>query len=345
MRPTMLSWPPPDAGNPYVGRLCEGLRARGVGVRTHRYLAALCARPRGARWLHLHWPEWMIQHRERWRYRLRGRWVLGLLDLCRAQGVSLAWTAHNLVGHDDPHQDLGLAARRALLARTRVVFGHFPGCERDLRALGFRGRFALAPHPHFGEDYGPSPPREACREALGVAPDQTLLLSFGALHGYKNLPALARAFRRLPDPSLRWLVRGRAPDKREFVALQHAIDGDPRVTLREGFVPREELVSCVVAADAAVLPYQAFYTSGAAVLALSYGCTVVGPPRNHLGSLTGRGFFVPLEEPSAEGLAVAVETVRAMGDRAREEARGYARSVTWADAADTVRRALFEEAA
>jgi glycosyltransferase involved in cell wall biosynthesis len=341
MHRTMLSWPPPEEGNPYVGCLSGALRARGVAVFTHRYLAALSARPRGARWLHLHWPEWMVQHRDRLRYRLRERWLRALLDLSRTRGLRVAWTAHNLLGHDDPHRDLGLAARRALLARTEVVFGHFPSCEQDLRPLGFRGRFVLAPHPHVADAYGPAPEREAARRALGVGPGETLLVSFGAALGYKNLPALARALRALPDPHLRWHLRVRNSNPGEFAALQHSIANDPRVTLREGFVPREELVSLVTAADAVALPYRAFYTSGAAVLALTYGCAVLGPPEHHLGDLAARGHLVPLESPSSEGLGRALEVLRTRSEDAREAAQRYARSATWAQAAETVERHLF----
>ncbi|MBK8692391.1 MAG: hypothetical protein IPN17_08835 [Deltaproteobacteria bacterium] len=211
----LLVWPRPDAANPYLARLVGSLRARGVEVLTAPRLAALCAFPRGARWLHLHWPEWMIHHPDRRLYRARTAWLLGLLDLARARGLSIAWTAHNRIGHDDPHPDLGLAARRALLRRCSVVFGHFPAALDALSSMGFSGRFVHQPHPHFDDDY-PDPfaldasARSAFRRSLGLSDDALLLVSPGSMEPYKQLPLLARALRSLDGHRFVWIPVGRA---------------------------------------------------------------------------------------------------------------------------------------
>jgi beta-1,4-mannosyltransferase len=342
---SLASWPWPDPANPYVLRLTEAVAARGVAVRHARLLAAHCARPGGASWLHVHWPEWMIASPSRLRYRARGRWVLGLLDVARAQGVSLAWTAHNLRGHDDPHPDLGEAARRALLARCAVVFGHFPEAEGDVRALGFRGRFAVTPHGHFDRDYplafADAAAREAERRALGVGPGETLLVSAGAIEGYKNLPAVARALRDAGTEGVRWVVAGRAKDQAAHAALRGEIAGARWATLREGFLSTEAMARLVGAADAMLLGYRAFYTSGAAVLALTQGTPVAGPPLKHLALYAGEPFFAELPRVDAATMRGAVAAVRAMGSEARAAARARALRDTWEGAAATIDGTLF----
>ncbi len=337
----LLSWPSPDPANPYLVRLGLALGERGVRVRSSRYLAALCALPRGARWLHLHWPEWMLHDPSRARYRARTAYLFALLDLARAQGVSLAWTAHNLLGHDDPHPDLGTAGRSALLRRCQVVFGHFPSAESDLRALGFRGRFVLTPHPHFADDYT-APDRAVVRAALGVADGELVLASVGSIEPYKNLAAFARAFREAaPSTGVRWVVSGRASDTSAARSLTDAVGGDPRITVRYGFAAREALSALVTAADAVVLPYRDFYTSGAAVLSLSLGTPVVGPARHHLATLAGEGFFVPLDPVDGPGVARAIAAVRAMDPGARDAARRHAMATDWPATAAAVDAALF----
>ncbi len=343
----LLSWPRPDEANPYVLRLGEALAARGVEVRPARYLAEHCARPRGARWLHVHWPEWMTRSPSRARYRARLAWQMALVDLARARGVSLAWTAHNLYPHDDPHPDLGARARRALLARCDVVFGHFASAERDVRALGFRGRFALTPHPHYDRDY-PRPfadegAREAFRRSLGVGEGEVLLVSAGAIEPYKNLPEAARALVEAAPSRVRWVVAGRVGDEATWRALASRCEAVPWITLRPGFVARDEMARLVAAADASLLAHRAFYTSGAAVLSLTLGTPLVAPPLHHLEGWSRECFFAPLAAVDAPSLAAAVERVRAMGPAERSAARAAARACTWERAAFVVDTALFGE--
>jgi hypothetical protein len=341
----LLSWPWPDPANPYVLRLTEALSARGVDVRHARYLAEHCARPRGAPWLHVHWPEWMVSSPSRWRYRARGRWLLGLLDIARAQGVSLAWTAHNLRAHDDPHPDLGEAARRALLRRCDVVFGHFPAAEADVRALGFRGRFAVTPHPHFDRDYprafDDEAARQAHRRALGVEDGELLLVSAGAIEGYKNLPAVARALREAAVPRVRWIVAGRVGDVAAYEALRAVAAEAPWLSVRAGFLTTEAMSKLTAAADAMLLGYRALYTSGAAVLALTQGTPVIGPPAHHLAVYAGEPFFAPLPRVDASGVREAVAAVRAMDASVREAARRRCLRDTWEASAAVIDGTLF----
>ncbi len=350
MRPAsraLLSWPWPDEANPYVLRLGEALAARGVTVRPARYLAAHAARPHRAPWLHVHWPEWMTRAPSRARYRAGLAWQSALFDTVRARGASLAWTAHNLRPHDDPHPDLGERARRALLARCDVVFGHFAAAERDVRALGFRGRFALTPHPHYDRDY-PAPfvtanDRVAHRRALGVGDDETLLVSAGAIEPYKNLPAVARALVEAAPTRVRWIVAGRVGDEATLAQLRAACEGAPWITLRPGFVARDELARLVASADASLLGYRAFYTSGAAVLSLTLATPVAGPPLHHLGHWAAEPFVAPLPSVDAGSMVRAVARVRAMGDEARRAARAAALANTWEGAARVIDTTLFGE--
>jgi glycosyltransferase involved in cell wall biosynthesis len=338
-RGRLLSWPRPYPQNPYLPRLAEALARRGIATVSHRYLAVLAARPRGARWLHLHWPEWMLRDASRVRARGRAAWLFGLLDLVRARGVRLAWTAHNLLGHDEPHRDLALSGRRALLERCDVVFGHFAGAERDVRALGFRGRFAVAPHPGYAGDYPLCEDRAAARASLGYGPGERVLLAFGAIETYKGLDRLAAAFVRVAGPRDRLHVAGAPSSRRALADLECAAAGDARVRIEARFAPVDHAARLFAAADAAVLAYREFYTSGTAMLALTCGTPVVGPPEHHLAEFQGQPFFVPMATP--EALGDALGAVGALTQEARVAARAYAAARTWDAAAGVVAETLF----
>lgn len=341
----LLSWPWPDEGNPYVLRLGEALSARGVSVIPARYLASHCVRTRGRRWLHVHWPEWMTRDRSRARYLAAVAYQSALFDLARLQGASIAWTAHNLRAHDDPHPDLGERARRALLSRCSVVFGHFASAEGDARALGFRGRFAVTPHAHYDRDY-PQPfdtPRRRLehRRAMGVGDDELLLVSAGAVEPYKNLPAVARALAEASPSRVRWIVAGRVGDEAALRALDEVAARTPWMRVQTGFVARDELARLVASADASLLGYRAFYTSGAAVLSLTLGTPVIGPCLHQLAEYAGAPFFAPLARVDAGAMRAAVERVRAMGEGVRAAARAAALANSWEGVARVVDTTLF----
>ncbi|MDP3278194.1 MAG: glycosyltransferase [Deltaproteobacteria bacterium] len=334
----ILSWPRPYPANPYLTRLTEAFARQGVSSRSHRYLAALALRPTRAPWLHLHWPEWMLRDPHRARAWARAAWFFGLIDAARARGVRLAWTAHNLLGHDEPHYDLALRFRSAFVRRCAVIHGHFEHAETDVRAMGFRGTFVYAGHPHACDDYHPTATREVIRASLGFGSQQRVMLCFGSMQTYKGFDRVARSFVASAGPADRLLIAGSTPDPNALRAILDARNGDPRITIREGFLTREQSADLVMAADVMVLGYRAFYTSGTAMLALSMGTPLVGPPIHHLAAMRDEPFFAPFSEPSDLMRAVArVTTSRAS---ARESAQAWARRFTYDALATSLRDAL-----
>jgi hypothetical protein len=133
---------------------------------------------------------------------------------------------------------------------------------------------------------------------------------------------VCEAFVARTDPSLRLLIAGRASDPSALAALERARRGDPRVVIRSSFVRRDEAANLALAADAMVLGYRAFFTSGTAMLALSMGTPVIGPARHHLAMLVGEPFFSAMDEPAELARALASPTLF------REETRALARA--WA---------------
>ncbi len=336
----LLTWPAPYPSNPYIARLHEALARRGVRVRAAHRLASLV--PARGDWLHLHWPEWMLRDRVRARAWGRALWFFALVDSFRARGVRIAWTAHNLLGHDEPHPDLALRFRRAWLARCALVHGHFASAEASVRALGFRGRFVMAGHPHAGDDYAPRVDRAAARARWGLDPSHVGLLSFGAIEAYKGFDRVARAFVRDAPAEARWIVAGRASSPEALASLRAAAGDDPRVRISEGFLSREESAELVLAADALVLGYRAFFTSGTAMLALTMGTPVLGPARNHLAALEGQPFFSRMDDP--EDLSSALAVLRARAGDPRSLARSWAAGYTYDGLAETLATAFAEGA-
>ena len=338
--PVVMPWPL-WTGNPYLPRLMEALLRQGLTVRRRPWLRLGVAELRRDHWIHLHWPGGPIHHPSRARYQRRIDRMRRTLDKTRAKGIRLVWTAHNLLPHDDPHPDLGHELRLAVLAQVEHVFLHFPGAKAILeRELGYRGPTSVVPHPHYIDEH-PTPPSQAdARAKLGLPQDGLVALIFGLLRPYKGIGQVIRGFLESAGADDRLLIAG-APRQGVGAELELA-RADPRIITRLQRIPGGEVPTYFAAADASMIAYREFFTSGAAVLSLSMGCPLVGPAHNHLADLGGEPNLFACEL-GPEGIAAGIERLRGRREEIdRATIREQARSAfgDWDDAAASIAQVL-----
>ena len=320
----MLIWPRWFA-NPYLPRLMDGLRQHGVDAFSSPSLLTAGLRLRAGDWIHLHWPGETHTVKTAWLYRLGASVLKSQLLYLKRRGIRIAWTAHNLVPHDDPHPELGFRARQDLLAMVDHVFVHFAEARTQLAdTFGYHGPCTVTRHPNYIDDY-PAPPsgREA-RAQLGLPPHGFVALAFGRIRPYKGVGEIVDAFERIAGDDDRLIIAG-CPEG-DVSAVVALAETSPKIILDARNVPSDEVSVYFGAADAAVIAHRDFFTSGSAILALSMGCPVVGPNAHHLTDLAGE-----------ERLFVAEPTVAGLADgltRAREAAPTINRETirTWAGA-------------
>ena len=119
--------------------------------------------------------------------------------------------------------------------------------------------------------------RATARQRLGLPAAATVLLHFGLMRPYKNVPHLIRTFRAMPEPTRVLLVVGRPFDAAIEREVRDAADGASNVRLDLRWIPPEEVQIFFAASDLVVLPYRRILNSGAVVLALTFGRPVLVP--------------------------------------------------------------------
>jgi beta-1,4-mannosyltransferase len=119
--------------------------------------------------------------------------------------------------------------------------------------------------------------RAAARARLGVRTETTVLLHFGLLRPYKNVPHLIRTFRAMATSGAVLLVAGRPFDAAIEHEVRAAAAGVSNVRLDLRWVPPEEVQIFFAASDLVVLPYRRILNSGAVMLALTFACPVLVP--------------------------------------------------------------------
>lgn len=238
------------------------------------------------------------------------------LERYKAGGGRLVYTVHNLGQHEGEGGPVEAAAMLRLLTLADGIHVHASYMAEEVRALlarpeGFRlagqstsiraGRpltasenpsglpVAVIPHGHYIDAYPNTVTRDEARRALTLPSSLTTnhspfpinhsltLLFLGLIRPYKGLEELLPAFRSLPDPNAALLLAGRPRPSDYAARLAGQTASDPRVRWHPHFVPNDEVQVWMNAADAVVLPYRQITTSGAAMLAWSFGKPVIAP--------------------------------------------------------------------
>jgi beta-1,4-mannosyltransferase len=245
--------------------------------------------------LHLHNPEQdlnVCSTATKAYLRLRRRFVA--IDLMRLRGTKVFWTVHNLAPHERKYPRLERWFWRQMLRRLDGYIaltedGRTEAMERFplLRTLpGF-----VVPHPHYRAAYPENPAADA-RAILGLAKNAKVLLFFGQIRRYKNLPLLIDVFRQYQDPDAILYIAGRPhADLSLCEEIRSRAAGDSRIRVEIGQIPNERVYLYFKSADLVVLPYRDvqnqrnLFNSGIALVALSFNRPVLVPNQGAMKEL------------------------------------------------------------
>jgi len=304
----------------------------------------LLAHHRGVDYLHLNWPSFMYSEDRSVIVSLKKfvRFIL-LLVLTRLCGIRLLWTAHNLYPHvRNKIAFLDRLGRKMLVSLSYRIFAHgeFAALAVAQEFPGVHGKLVIIPHGNWIGFYPDECSCVSARTRLRIPADQFVFLFIGLCKEYKNLEYLIKCFQNGPfGKAALWIV-GRFQDTEYSARVKAQIECQPqRISLEDRFVPNDELQCYLKACNVVVLPYMDILTSGAAMLAISFGRPVIAPRLGHLQDVITPDCGI-LYDPSVEG-----GLTRTMNDiqyRQFDDAliRQHARNFEWRDAAKKTISAL-----
>lgn len=267
--------------NPYTALLYSHM----TDAEIDEFSPALLLKQKYSIW-HIHWPESFLHYSSLSLAMAKSCMILGLMDLARRRGVKIVWTVHNLGSHEQLYP---VFERWFWPQFTKRLDGFISLSESGMRAAQERHPHlkdisgTVIPHGHFREEYPVGP--NDLRQELGLSPQARVLLSFGAIRSYKNLPELIQAFRNLQQPDVVLLVAGGCRDARLETSIRHEAKDVPNIHLAIRHIPRESVYRYFHACDLVVLPYREILNSGTAILALSFGKPVLVPQKGAMAEL------------------------------------------------------------
>jgi len=326
---------PFNGKNPYQPELVKNLQTHGVTVEKRMKLGGLFREAlkgkRSPGIIHLHWLPHLREGR-------RGDLQILLfslrLSLLKMLGKRVVWTVHNLYGHESRSKQREKRLVSVVLKKSSRVIVH-ARTSKELVAeefgAEFAGKISVIPHGNYLESYENRTDRETARRKLEIDPGARVFLFFGYVRPYKGVDQLLNAFKNIKDANAILLIAGEPLNDALASEIREAVKDDSRVILNLESVPDGEAQDFFNAADVVVFPYQQVLTSGAVILAMSFGKACIAP---RLGSIPetveeGEGGFL-YDSASPEGLTSSLQKALEAGDAlTRMGEVNHERARTW----------------
>lgn len=229
---------------------------------------------------HLHHPDTVVYPRSAVRSFIGTVLFWLLLQSARCRRIRIVWTVHDLDNNDGlhpwleawfwrfylPHVDAFICLTRASIQLARQRFTPLQGKP------GF-----VIEHGHYRDAYPNVMSRQKARATLGLSSSARVVLQFGLIRPFKNVPHLIDTFKALEDPDLVLLVAGNPYDARMEHEVRQRAEGCPNVRMDLHWIAPEEVQKYFAACDLVALPYRRYLNSGAAMLALTFARPVLMP--------------------------------------------------------------------
>lgn len=183
---------------------------------------------------------------------------------------NLVYVCHNVFPHERFPMDRQLTKLALRSGKHFIVHSEEEG--RELCELMSKPDFCVTPHPTYEMFRMEGIGKEEARKRLGMGQQEKALLFFGFVREYKGLKYLLNAMPKIINniTDVRLLVVGDFDGGKDiYLQMIHELDIEAHVTVKEGYVPDEQVEPYFAACDLVTLPYESATQSG--IVQIAYG--------------------------------------------------------------------------
>jgi glycosyltransferase involved in cell wall biosynthesis len=294
------------------------------------------------RYFHFHWPSFFYAHRNDSRKTVNYffRFLLFLAAI-KLKGAHIFWTAHNLYPHDKGGLEfLDVFIRRLMVRLSTKILVHGPSAHKRLVAEfpTAKDKTLEIDHGNWINYYPNQIDRAQARKQLAVRSDAFIFLFIGICKEYKNIIHLVKTFQGIKGDSM-LLIAGKFQSTRFFQQVRDAAKKDTCIRIDNGFIEDRNLQVYLNACDVVVLPYAESLTSGAAMLAISFGKPVIAPRQGSLIEMVPPSCGLLYDPNDPDGLKKAMDATCTKKPN-REDILDHARTFSWNTSARIFSRML-----
>jgi beta-1,4-mannosyltransferase len=274
----------PTSDNPYQNLLARNLKNYGVEVRLKKRKRTYIFLPSIVREkieiLHLHWlsPFFLGEIFPVALFKVLTFW--SQLIFLKLSGKKILWTAHNLSDHENSFPILDHLCTNFVAQIAHSIITH---CEtaknKIILEFGIKNKdkIIVIPHGNFIDSYENKIKRDQARQQLGIHGSNIVFLLLGTIRPYKGVVESITAFQKIKEENVQLIIVGTPHSKNYSETINQKIGDDTRVSFTPSFVPEKKIQLYMNACDVAVFPYKDILTSGAVILAMSFGKVCLAP--------------------------------------------------------------------
>jgi glycosyltransferase involved in cell wall biosynthesis len=232
-----------------------------------------------------------------------------ICGIFKLRGKPVVFTVHNVLSHD--RSRIYKAASQLLFAVGDHFIVHTEKNRRQLAACYGVSNSHISVIPHGSLDFhvrNQIDPLQV-RQKFGIAPNQKVVLLFGAIRPYKGVDTAIEAFSRVAEevPESVLLIAGKAWQSwAPYQLMIQRLAIDNAVKAHIDYVPSGDVHQYFEAADLVILPYEQFDSqSGVGSTAVSFRKPMIVSNVGGLPDLVADGrWIVPPQNPAALSRAI-----------------------------------------
>ncbi|VEP13844.1 Group 1 glycosyl transferase [Hyella patelloides LEGE 07179] len=214
------------------------------------------------------------------------RWIrlfvfISQVFILKLLGTKTVWTVHEW--HDKFNFDkISIPPQHTAIIGKFIdaIIAHSHTVKQEITkafSLENQNKVFVVPHGNYIDIYENKVSKLEARKALGIPTENVVFLLFGNIYRYKGVLEAIDAFKYLPQDGISLLIAGQPKPDRLEELIKDKIQGAKNIILVPERVLDDEVQIYLNASDCVLLPYQVFTTSGAAILAMSFGRACIAP--------------------------------------------------------------------
>ena len=255
------------------------------------------------------------------------------LLILRLMGVKIIWTVHDLKNHNNRHLEIDRFGTTLVVWLAHGIITHCEAAKHEV-ITAFRLRNAdkvfVVPHGNYIDYYENKIDRLEARKTLNIPHSSLMFLFLGWIRGYKGVLEMIDTFKQLHYEEAQLVIAGKPWTEELNELIKQKIAGHDNVQFKSGFVPDDQIQVYMNACDVVIFPYRDILTSGAVLLAMSFGKACVAPRKCCIAEVldnSGAFLYDPnLEEGLSQAMNSAIQrqsNLLSMGEHNRQLAEQW----------------------
>jgi len=270
--------------NPYQKLLMNCLQGLGIRVEGGTTYRIFSLRSTFTHWkpdiLHLHWHHPFLLGSNTTKTITKSVSFIIELLILKLFRIKIVWTVHNITNHEEKFRSMELFFSKILSRFCDKIIVHSPAAKKkviEVYGANINSSIVVIPHGNYINSYKNVVNKSDARNQLKIGIKDLVYLYFGQIRPYKGVSELVDAFKRLDTPQTKLLIAGKTLNDEVAQNILKECKGNKNIKTVYEFIPDDEIQIYMNAADVVVLPYRDILTSGAVILAMSFGKPIIAP--------------------------------------------------------------------